>query len=108
MIEKDPEIVNNEEVKEKLTNEEDIILLDVREPDEFSLSHIPEAINIPLGEIENRASELDKEKDMYVICRTGNRSDMAARILSTLEFKKVFNVIPGMIQWTGETESSEE
>ena len=108
MIEKDPEIVNNEEVKEKLTNEEDIILLDVREPDEFSLSHIPEAINIPLGEIENRASELDKEKDMYVICRTGNRSDMAARILSTLEFKKVFNVIPGMIQWTDETESSEE
>src|SRR5699024_2976594 len=108
MIEKDPEIVNNEEVKEKLTNEEDIILLDVREPDEFSLSHIPEAINIPLGEIEIRASELDKEKDMYVICRTGNRSDMAARILSTLEFKKVFNVIPGMIQWTGETESSGE
>lgn len=108
MVEKSPEIVSNEEVEEKLTNNLEMTLLDVREPEEFALNHIPEAINIPLGDVENRASELDKEKDIYIICRTGNRSDMAARILSTLEFKKIFNVVPGMIQWTGETESSGE
>lgn len=108
MMERDPKIASNEEVEEKMMNNADIVLLDVREPEEFALNHIPGAINIPLGDVENRASELDKEKDMYIICRTGNRSDMAARILSTLAFKKVFNVIPGMIQWTGKTESSEE
>lgn len=108
MMERDPKIASNEEVEEKMMNDADIVLLDVREPEEFALNHIPGAINIPLGDVENRASELDKEKDMYIICRTGNRSDMAARILSTLAFKKVFNVIPGMIQWTGKTESSEE
>lgn len=108
MMERDPKIASNEEVEEKMMDDADIVLLDVREPEEFALNHIPGAINIPLGDVENRASELDKEKDMYIICRTGNRSDMAARILSTLAFKKVFNVIPGMIQWTGKTESSEE
>lgn len=108
MMERDPKVASNEEVEEKMMNDRDIVLLDVREPEEFALNHIPGAINIPLGDVENRASELDKEKDMYIICRTGNRSDMAARILSTLAFKKVFNVIPGMIQWTGKTESSEE
>src|SRR5699024_9695023 len=106
MVEKSPEIVSNEEVEEKLTNNLEMTLLDVREPEEFALNHIPEAINIPLGDVENRASELDKEKDIYIICRTGNRSDMLARILATLEFKEIFNVVPGMIQWTGETESS--
>ena len=108
MMERDPKIASNEEVEEKMMDDADIVLLDVREPEEFALNHIPGAINIPLGDVENRASELNKEKDMYIICRTGNRSDMAARILSTLAFKKVFNVIPGMIQWTGKTESSEE
>lgn len=108
MMERDPKIASNEEVEEKMMDDADIVLLDVREPEEFALNHIPGAINIPLGDVEKRASELDKEKDMYIICRTGNRSDMAARILSTLAFKKVFNVIPGMIQWTGKTESSEE
>lgn len=108
MIGKDPEIASNDEVEEKLMNGADMTLLDVREPEEFALNHIPEAINIPLGDVEKRASELDKAKDMYIICRTGNRSDMAARILSSLEFKKVFNVVPGMIQWTGKTDRSRE
>lgn len=99
---------SNDEVAEKLTNDTNMTLLDVREVDEFSFNHIPGAINIPLGDIENRASELDKEKDIYIICRTGNRSDMAGKVLSMLDFKKVFNVIPGMIQWTGKTEGTEE
>ena len=107
MLEKDPAITSNDEVEEKLNNDVNMTLLDVREPVEYAAQHVPEAINIPLGEIEDRASELDKDDEIYIICRTGNRSDMAARILSTLDFKKVFNVVPGMIQWTGKTEGSE-
>src|SRR5699024_3460324 len=108
MMERDPKIASNEEVEEKMMNNADIVLLDVREPEELALNHIPGAINMPLGYVEKCAGELNRENDMYSSCRTGNRSDMAAKILSTLAFKKVFNVIPGMIQWTGKTESSEE
>ncbi len=106
MVAKDPAIASNNQVEEKLSNDANMTLVDVREPEEYEAQHVPKAINIPLGQIENRASELDKDKEIYLICRTGNRSDMAARILSTLEFEKVFNVVPGMIQWTGETENS--
>lgn len=107
---KQPEIAiaSNDEVAGKLANDANMTLLDVREIDEFTFNHIPGAINIPLGDLEGRASELDKEEEIYIICRTGNRSDFAARVLSTLDFKKVFNVIPGMIQWTGKTEGSEK
>ncbi|HHY73424.1 MAG TPA: rhodanese-like domain-containing protein [Bacillus bacterium] len=48
-------------------------------------------------------NELNKEDEIFVICRAGNRSDLAARELAKNGFTKVFNVIPGMSQWTGKT-----
>lgn len=76
-----------------------ITLLDVREPAEYAFGHIPGALSIPFGTLENRTSELDPDKDIYVICRTGTRSDMAAQLLSDLGFTRVTNIIPGMFQW---------
>jgi len=55
-----------------------------------------------MGELETRLSELDKEQEIYVICRTGKRSDMAAQKLATRGFTKVFNVLPGMTSWAGD------
>ena len=46
--------------------------------------------------------ELDKEQEIYVICRTGKRSDLAAQKLSKNGFTKVYNVLPGMGAWNGE------
>lgn len=103
MEKKHPHIATNDDIVEKLTVKEDIVILDVREAAEFAFSHISEAQNIPLGDLEVRAGELPNEKEIYVICRTGNRSDIAARQLTDLGFTKVFNVIPGMSQWTGDT-----
>ncbi len=77
------------------------MVLDVRETAEYEFSHIPNSISIPLGELEKRLYELDKEKETYVICRTGNRSDLAAQKLTKKGFTKVINVVPGMSQWTG-------
>jgi len=98
-----PNVVNNEELEEKLHAKLNIVILDVREAAEYAFNHIPEAISIPLGDLENRINELDKEDDIFVICRTGNRSDLAAQKLAEKGFTKVFNVVPGMNQWTGET-----
>ncbi|WP_018930931.1 MULTISPECIES: sulfurtransferase TusA family protein [Bacillaceae] len=91
----------NEELASKLS--EDIVVLDVRESAEYAFNHIPSAVSIPLGELEDRMNELKKEDEIYVVCRTGSRSDLAAQKLVDSGFENVINVLPGMSQWTGET-----
>jgi rhodanese-related sulfurtransferase len=56
--------------------------------------------------LENRVLELNPDDDIYVICRTGTRSDMACQLLSEKGFKRVTNVVPGMSGWTGPTEQN--
>ena len=55
------------------------LILDVREAAEYAFGHIPGAKSIPMGELESRLEELNKEQEIYVICRTGKRSDLAAK-----------------------------
>jgi len=86
---------------EQITNRDGLIL-DVREEAEFAFGHIEGAKSIPISELDTRLSELDKEQEIYVICRTGKRSDMAAQKLASRGFTKVFNVLPGMTSWKGD------
>jgi rhodanese-related sulfurtransferase/TusA-related sulfurtransferase len=102
---KHPNVTSNEELVQKLDANENIVVLDVRESAEYVFNHIPNAISIPLGELENHLNELDKEAEIFVVCRTGNRSDFAAQKLAENGFNKVFNVVPGMSEWTGKTDS---
>lgn len=89
-----------------ISNEEIVgragIILDVREAAEYAFGHVPGAKSIPMGELEARMKELDIDEEIYVICRTGTRSDMAAATLAKAGFTKVYNVLPGMTGWTGE------
>ncbi|MBO1001687.1 sulfurtransferase TusA family protein [Pseudogracilibacillus auburnensis] len=101
---KHPHVSDNEHLEQKLAAVEKIVVLDVRESAEYAFNHIPTALNIPLGELEERANELNKEAEIYVVCRTGNRSDVASRKLTQLGFTNVTNVVPGMSQWTGKME----
>lgn len=103
-----PHITTNESLAEKLAAEENIVLIDVREAAEYVFNHIPKAINIPLGDLEERASELNKDDEIYIVCRTGNRSDFAAQKLTALGFSNVKNVVPGMSGWDGSTKNSNE
>ena len=98
-----PNITTNEELETKLKVNEQIVVLDVREAAEYLFNHISNAVSIPLGELEERLNELNKNDEIYVICRTGNRSDLAAQKLSENGFSNVYNVVPGMSQWNGET-----
>lgn len=102
---KHPHVTSNEELAVKLEANENIVVLDVRESAEYVFNHIPNAVSIPLGELDNRVNELSKEAEIFVVCRTGNRSDFAAQKLAEMGFSKVFNVIPGMSEWTGKTTS---
>lgn len=100
---KHPHVIQNHELKKKLNKNDSLIILDVREAAEYTFNHIPGAISIPLGDIEERLYELPKNTEIYVICRTGNRSDLAAQYLTEKNFLKVYNVVPGMSEWKGKT-----
>ncbi len=105
---KHPHVIQNEELQEKISSSKDLVILDVREAAEFVFNHIPNAVSIPLGELESRMNELEKDKEIYVVCRTGNRSDLAAQKLTGEGFEKVINVVPGMTKWSGETSKVEK
>lgn len=96
-------VINNEELQSKLSSGWDAVILDVREKAEFAFCHIPGAVSIPLGELEERLRELDSQAEIFVVCRTGTRSDLAAQQLASAGFHNVFNVVPGMSKWTGDT-----
>lgn len=101
---KHPKVSDNKNLESKLEAGEKVTVIDVRETAEYAFNHIPNTINIPLGELDDHVEHLNKNDEIYIVCRTGNRSDLAARKLTELGFKEVYNVIPGMSQWTGKTE----
>ena len=79
---------------------ENYFVIDVREPDEYAEGHVSYAINISVNEIEKRINEISdlKDKNVVVICQTGNRSGHAAKILKMNGFTSVFNA-KGMRQY---------
>ncbi|HLR72371.1 MAG TPA: rhodanese-like domain-containing protein [Pseudogracilibacillus sp.] len=97
--------ISNEELEQKLDNNTTVIL-DVRETEEYAQNHIPGSVLIPLGQLENRCDELSKEEEIFVVCQSGGRSNEACHILHANGFEKVYNVLPGMIGWTGPIDSN--
>ena len=100
---KHPHVVSNEELEKVLKENKNVVVLDVREAAEYAFNHIPNAISIPLGELDDHLDELNKGDEIYVICRTGSRSDFASQKLTEQGFVNVINVVPGMSEWSGET-----
>ncbi|MFS0576876.1 sulfurtransferase TusA family protein [Sporosarcina sp. 179-K 3D1 HS] len=106
MEQRHPHTVSNEELQAILKNNNRPVILDVRESVEYAFSHIPGALSIPLGDLETASLKLPKEETLYVVCRTGNRSDLAAQKLTEAGFTDVKNVLPGMTAWSGPIEKS--
>jgi sulfur-carrier protein adenylyltransferase/sulfurtransferase len=79
-------------------------LLDVREPHELEISALPDAKNIPLGQLAARLSELDSAEDMVVFCKGGTRSARALELLVSAGFKKVKNLKGGINAWAKEVD----
>ena len=94
-----------QELKEKKDRNEDFTLLDVREPHEYQISNIDGEL-IPLDDLPGRTDELDKEKEIVVMCRTGGRSANACRFLEKKGFKNVSNLVGGVNAWAKEIDTS--
>jgi rhodanese-related sulfurtransferase len=85
--------------KELIAAKPRLVILDVRTPSEYSDEHIEKAINIPVDDIEVRLGELDKENELLVYCRTGNRSTRAVGILRDNGFSKIYHMTDGITSW---------
>jgi rhodanese-related sulfurtransferase len=75
-------------------------ILDVREPDEWAAGHIPGATLIPLGQLTARAGEVPTDRDVVVVCRSGNRSAQGRDILRAAGLMQVTSTAGGMKAWT--------
>jgi len=80
---------------------EDMVILDVREPNEYEAAHIPESVNLPRGLIEFSIWALvpDKENKIFVYCKTGTRAALATKLLNDLGYKNAVAVDTGGTAW---------
>ncbi len=80
------------------------LLVDVREDDEWRAGHAPDAVHVPLARVESRLAELDRRRGdgaLIFICRSGNRSAVAARTAQAAGLRDVLSVSGGMGEWVG-------
>jgi sulfur-carrier protein adenylyltransferase/sulfurtransferase len=94
------------EVKAKLDRGEKFQLIDVREPHEWQIGHIPQAKLIPLGELPKRVNELDSAVEIVAHCKSGVRSGKACDFLRQAGFKKVKNMAGGILAWSDKVDPS--
>src|SRR3989338_1767135 len=87
-----------EELKKKLDNKEDIILLDVRENWERDIAALPNDIHIPMTKVRTEENKLPKNKDIIVYCRSGNRSAFITDALVKQGFHEK-NLLGGTNEW---------
>jgi len=92
--------ISVQELKRKMDASEAFELIDVREPFEFEIARIDGAKLIPLGEIAERADELQREQPIVVHCHTGRRSAQAVQLLKQSGFASVYNLEGGIDAWS--------
>jgi rhodanese-related sulfurtransferase len=97
------------ELYEALEKKDDkVVLLDVRENEEYNAGHIPGVKIVPTSQfMERYEEELEKDKEYIVICRSGNRSQMVCKFLQDQGFKNLSNYAGGMLEWDGPVESGD-
>ena len=95
------------ELKQRLDRGDDIQLIDVREPNEYEIARIPNTKLIPLGQVVNRAGEIDENRETVVHCKGGVRSARAIEALTRSGFKgKLVNLKGGITAWSDEVDPS--
>lgn len=93
------------ELKEALDNDE-LLLIDVREPWEYQLVHIEQSLNLPLGQLPQLIADLEPSQPIALLCHHGMRSAQALAWLSQQGFEQLYNVQGGIDAWAREVDTS--
>lgn len=82
-------------------NSDDVMVVDVRDPHDFIKGHVEDALNVPLGKLEEQLTTLEtyKNKDVLVVCQSGTRTSAACKILAKAGFEKLLSLKGGMQSW---------
>jgi rhodanese-related sulfurtransferase len=90
--------LNASELNKKLKTGQPMLVLDVRQPEEYREGHIAGSKLIPLGELSERINELPKNREIVCVCASGSRSQSATQLLAGRGFD-AFNMDGGMFMW---------
>lgn len=97
--------LSQEEWASRLEQDDNAIILDVRTDTEVEEGYIPNSVNIDIYKGQGFLDEIekmDKSKNYYVYCRSGNRSGQACALMNSLGFENAFNLEGGFMNWEGE------
>jgi molybdopterin/thiamine biosynthesis adenylyltransferase/rhodanese-related sulfurtransferase/molybdopterin converting factor small subunit len=95
------------DLKTRLDRGDDLVIVDVREPQEYQINRIQGSLLIPLGDVSRRYQELDPESEIIVQCRSGVRSAKAADFLRSVGFTRVLNLRGGILDWIDRVDPSQ-
>jgi rhodanese-related sulfurtransferase len=100
------EVINATTLQKMIANGEDVVIIDVRTPEEVAEGKIPGATNINIFDPNflDEINKLEKSKPHVMVCRSGARSGQACMHLLGNGFDKVYNLQGGMMMWTGDVE----
>ena len=94
------------DLKTRIDGKDEVLVLDVREPQEFQICRIPGSTLIPLNDLPQRLAELEGYKDMVVHCKSGVRSAKAVKLLHEAGFSSAKNLRGGILAWINEIDPS--
>ncbi len=96
-----------DELAAKIAANEEIFIVDVREPRPFLARHIPDSIHLPADDFADRYTrELDADDEVILICEQGRNSEAAAKFLMSQGFTNVASLAGGLLAWTGAVEGN--
>jgi rhodanese-related sulfurtransferase len=93
------------EFVERRSRGESLTLLDVREDWELGVASVPDVVHIPMGEVADRLGELERGREVVVLCRSGRRSLQVANFLQQNGFQAV-NLAGGILAWSRELDAT--
>jgi adenylyltransferase/sulfurtransferase len=94
------------ELKEKMERGDEFVLVDVREPEEYAIARIPGSRLIPLRAVPERVHELSSADEIIVHCRSGVRSGQAVEFMKQAGYRKVKNLVGGILRWSDDVDPS--
>ena len=83
----------------RLASQPEYLLLDVREPHEYTECHVPGSLHIPMGQIPDRVADLPADRHILVLCRSGARSLRVTQFLRANEHPLASNIAGGILAW---------
>jgi sulfur-carrier protein adenylyltransferase/sulfurtransferase len=95
-----------DELKSRLDAGEQILIVDVRNPEEFQICRIPGSVLLPLPELGRRFGELDAAKEIILHCKSGMRSQKAQQFLREKGYQKTLNLKGGILAWADRVDRS--